>query len=310
MNILITGGAGFIGSHVAEAYLALGHRVVVVDDLSSGTREHVPKSARFVKMSLLNRQGLLNLFRRERFQVVSNHAAQGSVQYSVQNPIFDARVNVLGLLNLLEAGRRTGLKKFIHVSSGGTVYGQPRRMPITEREPCLPISPYGITKAAGEDYLRFYQEVYGLDYSAMRYSNVFGPRQIPNRGSSVVPTFILQLMRGRVPFIFGDGGNLRDYTYVADIVRANVAILTKGSGQCYNIGTGKPTSVLTIFKAVAAELGYKGKPRFAPDRPGDLRANYLSSAKAKRELGWSACVDLQTGIHLTAGYLRTKARQG
>lgn len=308
MKILVTGGAGFIGSHVADAYLELGHRVVVLDDLSSGSLKFVSRKARFVKMSLLNRSGLLALFKREKFHIVSNHAAQASVQFSVDDPIVDARVNILGLLYLLEAGRQTGLKKFIHISSGGTVYGDSARLPATEDDNCLPVSPYGITKAAGEDYLRFYHQVYGLDYSSMRYSNVFGPRQTPHGDDSVVPTFIGRLMNGDAPIIYGDGQNLRDYTYISDIVRANVEILSKGSGECYNIGTGTATSVLALFQTIAAELGYTGKARFAPDRPADVRANYLSSAKAERDLGWSARVDLKTGIHLTADYFRAKSK--
>jgi UDP-glucose 4-epimerase len=304
MNILVTGGAGFIGSHVADAYLALGHRVVIVDDLSSGSTNNLPRDAEFIEMSLLDRDGLSRLFERERFDVVSNHAAQTSVPGSVADPAYDAQVNILGLIHLLDACASTAVKKFVYVSSGGAVYGESDHLPLTEEEPCAPLSPYGITKAAGEDYLRFYHQVHGLDYTSLRYSNVFGPRQLPHSEASVVPTFMLQILSGQAPVIFGDGLNLRDYTYVGDIVRANVAVLTRGSARCYNIGTGTPTSVIALFHAIAAELAYRGDPQFAPDRPGDLRANCISAERARRELAWEPAVDLATGIHLTAEYFR------
>jgi UDP-glucose 4-epimerase len=304
MNILITGGAGFIGSHVADAYLALGHRVVIVDDLSSGSLTNVPKEASFVNMSLLDYPALLTLFEREQFQLVSHHAAQTSVPRSAMNPAYDAQVNVVGLIHMLEASKQAGVQKFINISSGGAVYGESDHLPLTESDPCLPLSPYGIAKAAGEDYLRFYHQVHGLDYCSLRYSNVFGPRQMPHGEASVVPTFIIRMMSGQPPIICGDGMNVRDYTYVDDIVRANVAVLTRGSAQCYNIGTGKPTTVIDVFEAIAAELGYTGQPQFAPDRPGDLRASCISSAKAERELGWTATVDLATGVRRTADHFR------
>ncbi len=304
MNILVTGGAGFIGSHVADAYLALGHRVVVIDDLSSGSAANVPAGAEFVRASVLDRSALASLFERERFQIVSNHAAQTSVPQSVVDPIYDAQVNIVGLLHLLDLSATHGVKKVIYISSGGAVYGDVGRLPLTEEIPCTPLSPYGITKAAGEDYLRFYHEVHGLDYTSLRYSNVFGPRQMPHGESSVVPTFILEMLSGRAPVIYGDGMNVRDYTYVGDIVRANVDVLTRGSAQCYNIGTGTPTTVIALFELIAAELGYAGAPRFAPDRPGDLRANCISAEKARRELGWSPTVNLEEGLRMTADYFR------
>jgi UDP-glucose 4-epimerase len=307
MNILVTGGAGFIGSHVADAYSRLGHRVVIIDDLSSGSLNNVASCANFVRLSVLDREGLAELFRRERFQVVNNHAAQTSVPASVVDPVGDAQINIVGLLHLLEACRLTGVEKFIHVSSGGAVYGENAPLPVCETEPCMPLSPYGISKAATEDYLRFYHQIHGVDYTSLRYSNVFGPRQMPHGESSVVPTFILQMMRGEAPTIYGDGSMLRDYTYVDDIVRANIVALAMGSGQCYNIGTGKPTSVLTVYNAVAAELGFTGSPQFAPARPGDLQANWLACDKARNDLGWSATTDLEAGIHLTASYFRRAA---
>jgi UDP-glucose 4-epimerase len=306
MKILVTGGAGFIGSHVADSYLALGHEVVVLDNLSGGGK-NTPKKAGFAQLDLRDGQGVLDLFKKERFHVVNNHAAQMSVPDSVKDPRFDASVNVLGLLNLLEAARETGVKKFIHVSSGGTVYGAPKKLPATESYPILPMSPYGITKAVGEDYLRFYKDEHKLDYTVLRYSNVYGPRQLPHGEAGVVAIFIKKLMKGELPTIFGNGKIIRDYVFVGDVARANVAALKKGSGEAYNIGTNKPTDVLQLFNAIAKEMGFKGKPHFGPPRPGDLKANYLSYAKATRELKWKPLTDLKAGIKATADFFRQQA---
>lgn len=305
MKILVTGGAGFIGSHVADSYIALGHKVTVLDNLTGGGR-NTPAKARFAKLDLRNRKGILKLFKAGKFDVVNNHAAQMSVPDSVKDPIFDANVNVLGVLNLLEACRETGVKKFIHVSSGGTVYGAPKKLPCTESYPILPMSPYGITKAVGEDYLRFFNDEHKLKYTVLRYSNVYGPRQLPHGEAGVVAIFIKKLMKGEIPTIFGKGDVIRDYVNVKDVARANVAVISKGNGQAYNIGTNKPTDVLQLFNAIAKEMGYHGKPNFGPPRPGDLKANYLSYAKARRELGWSPKVDLKTGIKATADFFRGK----
>jgi UDP-glucose 4-epimerase len=304
MKILVTGAAGFIGSHVTDSYLALGHRVTVLDNLSGGIRAQVPKKAIFVKMDLRDGAGILKLFKKERFDLVNNHAAQMSVPDSVRDPRFDASVNVLGLLNLLEACRQTKVKKFIHVSSGGTVYGAPKKLPATEAYPILPMSPYGITKAVGEDYLRFYHDEYGLKYTVLRYSNVYGPRQQPHGEAGVVSIFIKKLMKGETPTIFGDGSVVRDYAFVGDVARANVAALSKGNAEAFNVGTNRPTTVLQLYKAIAKEMGVPGAPHFGPPRPGDLKANYLSYAKASRVLGWKPRVGLDAGIKATADFFR------
>ena len=304
MKILVTGGAGFIASHVADSYITLGHRVTVLDNLSGGTLKNVNKKARFVKMDLRDAKGIARLFRKERFDLVNNHAAQMSVPDSVKDPRFDASINVMGVLNLLEAGRENKLKKFIHVSSGGTVYGSPKKLPAVETYPILPESPYGITKAVGEDYLRFYASQYKVGFTVLRYSNVYGPRQMPHGEAGVVAIFILKLMKGEIPTIFGNGKIIRDYVNVADVARANVAVLHKGGGEAFNIGTGRPTDVLTLFNAIARELGFSSRPNFGPDRPGDLKANWLNISKAARKLGWKPKVDLKAGIKATADFFR------
>ncbi len=306
MKILVTGGAGFIASHVSDLFLSKGHKVVVLDNLSGGKRENVPRAARFVKLDIRDARGVEALFKKERFDVVDSHAAQMSVPASVEDPRLDADINVLGILNLLEASRKTGVRKFIHVSSGGTVYGSPKKLPITEKYPILPMSPYGITKAVGEDYLRFYRAEHGLKYSVLRYSNVYGPRQLPHGEAGVVAIFIQKLLAGGVPTIFGDGSVIRDYVYCGDVARANLALLTRGDGEAYNIGTGVPTNLKKLFSVIAREMGYRGKPKYGPPRPGDLKANVLDFGKARRELGWKPEVDFAEGIRRTADYFRSQ----
>lgn len=308
MKILVTGGAGFIGSHVADAYLKAGHKVTILDSLFGGRMANVPKKARFVKADLRDRKKVDALFKKGKFDVVNSHAAQMSVPDSVRDPRFDAEVNVIGILNLMEAGRANGLKKFIHVSSGGTVYGAPRKLPATEKYPVLPESPYGITKAVGEDYLRFYALETGLDYTVLRYSNVYGPRQLPHGEAGVVAIFIQRLMQGKACTIFGDGSVIRDYVYVGDVARASVLALKKGSRQAYNIGTNRPTTVKQLFVSICKAMKVPADPVYGPPRAGDLKANYLSYAKAKRELGWSPKVSLDEGIRHTVEFFKAGAK--
>jgi UDP-glucose 4-epimerase len=307
MKILVTGGAGFIGSHVAGAFLKAGHTVTVLDNLSGGKLRNLPKGAKFLKMDIRDGKGLRRLFSRARFDVVDHHAAQMSVPDSVRDPLFDADVNVRGLLELLEAGRMHGLKKFIHISSGGTVYGEPAKLPARETMPIVPTSPYGITKAVGEDYLRFYALQYGLNYTVLRYSNVYGPRQEPHGEAGVVAIFAKKMLAGEAPKIFGDGGVIRDYVYVEDVAAANLAALRKGSGEAFNIGTGKPTTVRELYANIATAAGFRGAPVFAPSRAGDLAANWLSNTKARGALGWRPRVALAVGITRTVEHFRAEA---
>ena len=309
MKILVTGGAGFIGSHVSDAYLAAGHKVVVYDNLSGGKRNNVPAKAKLVVGDIRDRRKVQALFKKERFDVVNSHAAQMSVPDSVKDPLFDAEVNVLGVLNLMQAGRDNKLKKFIHVSSGGTVYGAPKKLPANESYPILPESPYGITKAVGEDYLRFYKLDAGMDFTVLRYSNVFGPRQVPHGEAGVVSIFIERLLQGKDCTIFGNGTIIRDYVYVGDVARASLAVLKKGSGQAYNIGTGKPTTVKRLYFSICKALNIDREPIFGPPRAGDVKANYLSWAKAKRELGWSPRTGLDEGIRHTVAFFKSGAKR-
>ncbi len=309
MKICITGGAGFIGSHAADAYLAVGAEVVVLDDLSSGRRENVPPAARLIEVDIRNRERIAEIFRTERFTHVNHHAAQMSVPASVKDPSFDAQVNVLGLVNLLDACVLTNVKKFIYVSSGGTVYGTPAKLPCTEKYPFAPTSPYGITKTAGELYVRFYGAEHGLAWTALRYSNVYGPRQNPHGEAGVVAIFSTRLLRGEPIKVYGarvagDGGCERDYVYVEDVAAANVAALTGGDGEAFNIGTKKLTRTRELLDQLLSLSGRTTAVEECGPRPGDLLANCINPAKAARVLKWRPRFALSAGLARTFDYFQ------
>lgn len=301
MKILVTGGAGFIGSHVVEALLAAGHQVVVVDDLSSGRRENVPAGARLEVMDIGD-PAVAQLIADEGVEVIDHHAAQISVPASVQDPARDARVNVLGLLNLLEAGRRHGVRRVVFISSGGAVYGEPEAIPAPESATPRPLSPYAVTKRAGELYLAFYAHQYGMGTTVLRYANVYGPRQIPHGEAGVVAIFMDCLLAGRAPDIFRQDdmprGMLRDYVYVGDCARANLLALAAPDGV-YNIGTGLATDTLSLWEEVQRAGGRRLDHHFGPARPGDLRRSSLDWSLARRALGWRPEHDLAAGLAKT-----------
>jgi UDP-glucose 4-epimerase len=292
---------------VVDAYCAIGAEVVVVDDLSSGRRENVSEGARFVELDIRDRSGLMALFEAEGFTVINHHAAQVSVSNSVKDPRFDAAVNIEGLLNVLEASVAVGAEKFIFVSSGGTVYGTPERLPCVETEGCAPESPYGITKAAGERYVTFYGREHGLAWTSLRYSNVYGPRQDPHGEAGVVAIFARRLIDNVPVTIYaahevGDGGCFRDYIYVSDVAAANVAALETGDGEVFNIGTGVQTQTRELFELLCAGSGRRVPVENRSPRPGDVPRNSVNPQKADRLLHWKPRVDLQTGLTLTFEY--------
>jgi len=310
MKICVTGGAGFIGSHVADAYLAEGAEVVVVDDLSSGSKRNVPAGARFVELDIRDKPAVAELFEKEKFDLVNHHAAQISVPDSVRDPVHDADINIRGLLNLLEAAAAGGVKKFIFISSGGTVYGAPEKLPCRETYPYDPESPYGITKTAGELYVRFYGREHGLAWTVLRYSNVYGPRQDPHGEAGVVAIFCNRLLDG-VPVTVhalkepGDGGCFRDYVYVRDVAAANVAAVDRGEGEAFNVGTGRQTRTRDLFELLCEAAGRRVPMEEGPPRPGDVARNSVDPSKAARGLGWKAQVDLKTGLGETFEYFRS-----
>ncbi|MHC4277992.1 MAG: NAD-dependent epimerase/dehydratase family protein [Planctomycetota bacterium] len=310
MKILVTGGAGFIGSNVVDAYIEAGHEVVVVDDLSSGKQENLNPGAKFYLADIRSEE-IKKIFEEESPEVLNHHAAQISVPASVEDPIFDADVNIKGLLNLLEAAVKNKTKKVVFISSGGAIYGEAGEYPTSEAYPPTPLSPYAITKFASEKYLAFYDHHYGLDYTVLRYANIYGPRQIPHAEAGVVAIFMDNLLSGKPSTVYHypaeERGMLRDYCYVEDVARANVLALEAGSREAFNIGTGTGTHTLDLYNITFESM--KGKmealeasleePARGPARPGDIKRSCLKVDKAREKLGWQARVELKEGIERT-----------
>jgi UDP-glucose 4-epimerase len=313
-RVLVTGGAGFIGSHVADAYLAAGHDVWIVDNLSSGRRENLPPEAEFVEMDIRD-AGIRDLFRDVRFDLVNHHAAQIDVRVSVADPAKDASINILGLLNLTEAALEVGTDRVIFVSSGGVVYGEPEQIPTPETAPKLPLSPYGVTKLGGEYYLNYYRKIRGLEYVALRYSNVFGPRQDPHGEAGVVAIFCNRLLAGRALTIFGDGEQTRDYVYVKDVVAANMLVseVAMGAGEgldsrAFNVGTGVGTSVLRLADVLEGIAGSAPDRAHEAARPGELRHSTLD-AGLLRSRGWAPAFSLEEGLRNTFEHIANQSSE-
>ncbi|HKY63571.1 MAG TPA: NAD-dependent epimerase/dehydratase family protein [bacterium] len=304
MRILITGGAGFIASHVQDAYLAAGHEVAVLDNLATGQKANLSPKSRFFELDIRD-SAIDRAFSEFQPEAISLHAAQMDVRRSVEDPVYDCQVNGLGMLNLLEASRRHGVKKAIFASTGGAIYGEQEYFPADERHPTQPASPYGITKLLGEKYLSFYQETYGLETVALRYANVYGPRQNPHGEAGVVAIFATKLLKGEVPTINGDGLQTRDYVFVEDVVRANLLALKPGVKGIYNIGTGRETDVVQIFQGLAKEAGFDAAPKHGPAKAGEQKRSVISAAKIGQELGWKPQIPLAEGLKRTVEYFRS-----
>lgn len=304
MRILVTGGAGFIASHVAEGYLKAGHSVIIVDDLSTGRRENLPAQAKFYERDITDFSAMEEIIANERPEIINHHAAQMDVRRSVREPLFDARVNVLGGLGLLELAVRYGVVKVVYASTGGASYGQVQTVPVDETHPIAPICHYGVSKVTLERYLFLYRHLYKLSYTVMRYPNVYGPRQNPFGEAGVIAIFARQMFEDCQPTIFGDGSKTRDYVFIDDIVAANLALLCKGDGEILNLGSGVAVSDYQIFEHVRMATGYSGEPRFAPVRPGEVDHIALDGRRAHRIAGWSPKVPLHEGISRTVDYIR------
>lgn len=305
MKILVTGGAGFIGSHVADALIEQGNEVVIVDNLSMGRIENVNPRARFVKMNIQDDQ-ILKLFEDERFDVVDHHAAQMDVRLSVANPIYDANNNIIGTINLLQAAVKTGVKKFIFISSGGAIYGEQDYCPADEEHPTRPVSPYGITKLSGEKYLYFYHHVYGIQFVVLRYSNVYGPRQNPKGEAGVVAIFTSRMLNGGQPIINGDGLQTRDYVFVGDVVSANLKALSYDQCDYFNIGTGIETNVNELFHKLRHLTNANVEEVHGPAQPGEQLRSVLNVEKAQRLLQWWPQVSLEEGLAITVDYFKNE----
>src|SRR5580700_11704493 len=308
MRILVTGGAGFIGSHTVDALVATAaHQVAVIDNLSAGKREQLNPGANFYEADIRDAAEVGRIIAIEQPEVIVHFAAQMDVRRSVADPAFDAQVNLVGFLNLMEAGREHGLRRVVFSSTGGAIYGEQESFPCDENHPLRPVSPYGVAKLTTEKYLYFYHAQYGIDYVALRYANVYGPRQDPHGEAGVVAIFCGRILEGRPVTIYGDGGQTRDYVYVADVVRANVAALGSSVSGAFNIGTGVETSVNQLYDALARNAGTSRAAEFGPPRAGEQRRSVILPERAARELGWRPQVELSDGLAQTLRFFRDRA---
>ena len=305
MKILVTGGAGFIGSHVVDTYISQGYDVAVVDDLSTGRLSNLNPEATFYKMDIRSPR-LSEVFEKERPDFVNHHAAQMDVRRSVVDPIFDADINILGSINLIECARRFQVKRIVYISTGGAVYGEPQYLPCDEAHPIKTICQYGISKHTVEHYLYMYHQIYGLDYVVLRYPNVYGPRQDPHGEAGVVAIFAGKMIRGEQALINGDGEQQRDFVYVGDCARANLlALQINREAVIYNLGSGQGTSVNQIYSALKEITDYSLPELHGPTKLGETRRIYLDAAKARHELDWVPAVSLDEGLAQTVEYFRT-----
>lgn len=304
MRILVTGGAGFIGSNVVDRFVAEGHEVAVFDDLSSGFREFVHPQAKLFVGDLADAAAVDAAIAEFRPDVVDHHAAQIDVRKSVSDPVWDARVNVLGSIGLLQACVKHGVRKVVYASTGGALYGEGRQLPATEDHPVNPEAPYGASKHTVEHYLYIWKLLHGLDYTVLRYPNVYGPRQNPHGEAGVNAIFIGLMLEQKRPRIFGDGNAVRDYLYVDDVVDANVLALSGASGEMLNIGTGVGTSVNDIVRELGVITGFTEGAIHEPPRPGEVQRIYLDASRAKQVLGWSPKVSFAEGLRRTVEWSR------
>lgn len=303
MKILVTGGAGFIGSHIVDAYVSDGHDVIVLDDLSSGKRERVNSAARFHRCDIRSGEAA-SIIAKERPDIVNHHAAQVDVRISLESPLDDLSINVMGLVNLMEAAAKAGVKRVVLASSGGAVYGEQREYPATEQHPTLPLNPYGLNKLMSEKYLDYYCRQRGIAYLALRYSNVYGPRQVSTGEAGVVAVFAEHMLRGKQPAIYGDGCQTRDFVYVGDVVEANRIALRDDMTGAYNVSTGVETDMNALFDKLLAITGARCPQIHKPAREGEQRRSSLSSDRFMRISGWKPAVTLDDGLGRTVKWFK------
>jgi UDP-glucose 4-epimerase len=310
MRILVTGGAGFIGSHIVDAYLEQGHDVCIVDNLSTGRQQNINHRARFYNADIRDARKMEELFGHEKFDVVNHLAAQMDVRRSVADPVFDASVNVLGVLTLLECCIHAGVARMIFSSTGGAIYGEQDYFPADEAHPTRPISPYGVAKLTTENYLFYYRVVHGLQSVVLRYANVYGPRQNPEGEAGVVAIFVNKMLKGEQPVINGDGTQTRDYVYVGDVVNANVLALGMEGSGVFNVGTGIESDVNTLFRHLIRFTGSKCTEHHGEAKLGEQLRSVLSCDKIRESLGWKPAVHLEEGLRRTVEYFREEAGHG
>ncbi len=304
MKILITGGAGFIGSHIADKLINNGYEVVIVDDLSSGREENVNKKTKFYKIDIQSPE-LESIFEKERPDYVSHQAAQKDVRVSVLDPIYDARINILGTLNLLQNCIKYNVKKVVFASTGGAIYGEQDMFPAPETHPTRPISPYGVAKLVAEHYLYYYKAIYGLDYVALRYANVYGPRQDPHGEAGVVAIFIQKILNGENPIINGDGKQTRDFVYIEDVAMANILAIRNNSDEnIFNIGTEVETTVNQIFRCLKNFIDPSIEEKHGPAKKGEQLRSVIKYARAREILQWEPATSLEDGLRKTCEYFQ------
>ncbi|MGQ9643709.1 MAG: NAD-dependent epimerase/dehydratase family protein [Ignavibacterium sp.] len=304
MKILVTGGAGFIASHITDAFVNEGHQVVVLDDLSSGFEKNINPKAKFVKGNICDKELVEKLFGEENFDLVNHHAAQMDVRRSVKDPAFDANTNIIGTINLLQNSIKYKVKKFMFASTGGAVYGEQSYFPADENHPTQPRSPYGISKLAVEKYLFFYNAEYGMNYTILRYANIYGPRQNPFGEAGVVAIFSTKLLKGEQPIINGSGEQTRDYVYVGDVVKANLLTLNDTANDIYNVGTGIETNVNQLFHKLNSIIKANKEEKHGPAAQGEQMRSVITSEKLFKKFGWKPSTILEDGLKLTVDFFK------
>ena len=310
MRILVTGGAGFIGSHVVDAYVTAGHEVAILDDFSTGNESNVNPAAETHRVDLRDQDAVEKVVASFRPEIVNHHAAQSEVPKSVADPTFDAEVNILGGLNLLKASVDHTVKKVIFISTGGALYGEPDVVPADEEHPVRPLSPYGTSKFCFEQYLGTFKRTFGLEFTVLRYANIYGPRQdFYAEEGRVVAIFASRMLAGKPAIIDGDGEQSRDMLHVGDAATANLAALERGDGEIFHISTGVPVSINDLFRKLAVLTDYKLAPNFGPRRKGDVFRIALDNTRARRDLDWEPRVSLEEGLSLTVDYFRERVSQ-
>ena len=308
MNILVTGGAGFIASQIADAFINEGHQVTIVDDLSSGFIKNVNPKAKFIKANICDKN-LSQLFENEKFDVINHHAAQMDVRRSVKNPEFDATTNILGTINLLQNAIKFKVNKFMFASTGGAVYGEQEYFPADEKHPTQPRSPYGISKLSVEKYIHFYHSEYGLKYSILRYANIYGPRQNPFGEAGVVAIFSTKLLKGDQPIINGEGKQTRDYVFVGDVVNANLLALNDSANDIYNVGTEIETDVNQLFHYINSITGAGKEEKHGPAAPGEQMRSVITSNKLFNKFGWRPAIKIEDGLNSTIDFFREELKK-
>jgi len=303
MNILVTGGAGFIGSHIADALIDEGHQVTIIDNLSTGRRENMPAEARFIELDIRDSK-LESIFKDTHFDAVYHQAAQGDLRISVRDPVEDLQINIAGSVNLLVLCEKYKVDHFLFASTGGAIYGEQETFPAPEAHPANPVSPYGVAKLAVEKYMFFFHSQYGLNTTALRYANVYGPRQNPFGEAGVIAIFCHKMLSGEQPYINGDGLQTRDYVYVGDVVRANLSALALEGYNIINIGTRRETDVVTIFDILRKLTGSKCERKHKPEAPGEQRRSVIDPSLAARLIDWRSEVEFEEGLELTVDYFR------